>query len=457
MQGTLMTNADKRKVLVVGMGATGLSCVRYLHALGDEITVIDSRDIPPGLKVLQQEYPDVEIMTGTLECRLYESIDLLVVSPGVSIRTQVMADALDKCHEIAGDVELFSRAVKDNGAEVIAITGSNGKSTVTSLVGELCKAAGKSALVGGNIGKPVLELLNEPVPDVYVLELSSFQLETTCSLSTLSAVVLNISEDHMDRYNDIKDYASSKAVIYKKCKNPVVNRDDKVAASLARQGTNIISIGDNEPETEHDYGIDADGQYIVRGSNKLLALSDIKLLGKHNVSNVMAAMALVESMNISLDDIASVTRQFGGLPHRSQVIAEVAGVSWINDSKATNVGASTAALQGMGRPVVLIAGGEGKDADFAPLGKAIDKYVKYLILIGRDAKLIEAHVGNQVICTHAETMELAVIIARSIVEKGDVVLLSPACASFDMFRNFEHRGEVFIEAVNRHVIEGAGQ
>lgn len=452
-----MTNADKRKVLVIGMGATGLSCVRYLHALGDEITVIDSRDIPPGVKVLRQEYPDVQILTGTLEYEMYESIDLLVVSPGVNVRTPAMADALDKCHEIAGDVELFSRAVKENGAAVIAITGSNGKSTVTSLVGELCKAAGKSTLVGGNIGKPVLELLNEPVPDVYVLELSSFQLETTCSLSSLSAVVLNISEDHMDRYNDIKDYANSKAVIYKKCKHAVVNRDDKVAASLVRQSTNVISFGNNEPENKHDYGIDASGQFIVRGGDNLLALSDIKLLGKHNVSNVMAAMALVEPMKISIDNIASVTRQFGGLPHRSQVIAEVSGVSWINDSKATNVGASTAALQGMDRPVILIAGGEGKDADFSPLGQAINEYVKHLILIGRDAKLIEAHVGNHVACTHADTMEQAVTIASNIAEKGDVVLLSPACASFDMFSSFEHRGDVFIDAVNRNVIEGASQ
>lgn len=439
------------------MGATGLSCVRYLHALGDEITVIDSRDVPPGLKTMQDDYPDVNVLTGTLESPLYESTDLLVVSPGISIRTGAVAEAIDKGIEVVGDVELFARAVNESSASVVAITGSNGKSTVTCLVGELCKAAGKTTLVGGNIGKPVLELLNAPIPDVYVLELSSFQLETTRSLPALSAVVLNISEDHMDRYNDLKDYARSKAIIYRNCKHVVINRDDALAVSLVDSAVSVISFGKGEPPTEQDYGVDDSGQFIVRGRQQQLALSDIKLQGQHNVSNVMAAMALIAPMNISLDVIANVTRQFGGLPHRSQVVAEAAGVIWINDSKATNVGASSAALQGVGRPVILIAGGEGKDADFSPLGKTINKYVKHLILIGRDANLIEACVADQVARTHADTMEQAVTIASNIADKGDVVLLSPACASFDMFDNFEHRGDVFTEAVNKLVIEGASQ
>ncbi|MBE9515675.1 MAG: UDP-N-acetylmuramoyl-L-alanine--D-glutamate ligase [Proteobacteria bacterium] len=456
MQGKLMTSTDKRKVLVVGMGATGLSCVRYLHALGDEVTIIDSRDVPPGLKALREEYTDVEIITGTLESPLYESADLLVVSPGVSIRTPVIAKAIERGVEVAGDVELFARAINETGANVIAITGSNGKSTVTSLVGKICKAAGKNTLVGGNIGKPVLELLDEPVADVYVLELSSFQLETTQSLSTLSAVVLNISEDHMDRYSSLEDYAGSKATIYNNCKHTLINRDDDVASSLVSGGDNVVSFGMSVPKTDKEYGIDADGLFIVCGTEKLLALSDIRMLGQHNIGNVMAAMALVAPLTIPLDVISGVTKQFSGLAHRSQVVAEASGVSWVNDSKATNVGATIAALQGINRPVILIAGGEGKDADFDPLGKVITQYVKHLILIGRDAKLIEAS-AKGVECTHAASMEQAVAIASKAASSGDAVLLSPACASFDMYNSFEHRGNVFSEAVRNQVIEGAGQ
>lgn len=440
-----MTVTDKRKVLVVGMGATGLSCVHYLR--GDDITIIDSRDVPPGLKKLKQQYPEVNVITGTLDTNAYQSADLVVVSPGVSMRTPLILKAVDEGIDVAGDIELFARSIGD--AKVIGITGSNGKSTVTTLVGEFCNAAGLHSVVGGNIGRPVLELLSEPSADVYVLELSSFQLEATSSLKTVSAVILNISEDHMDRYDDLDDYAGAKAVIYRHCENIVVNRDDVLASSLAQEKS--VSFGLGEPVNKKDFGLDKDNAYIVCGDEKRLDISKIKLIGRHNIVNIMAAMALVEPLNISTDVIAGVVSKFPGLPHRSQVVAEADGITWVNDSKATNVGATMAALEGIDRPVLLIAGGEGKDADFSPLGEAISRYVKHLILIGRDAGLIEEHVDASVSRTHAASMEQAVEIARENATENDVVLLSPACASFDMFSNFEQRGEVFTRAVHEKV------
>lgn len=449
-----MTKTEKRKVLVVGMGATGLSCVRYLNEMGDDITVIDSRDVPPGLRQLKEEFPEVDVITGTLDSPVYRDMDMLVVSPGVSIRTPAILQAAEKGIEIVGDIELFSRCVNETGAKVIAVTGSNGKSTVTTLAENFCSAAGLDSRVGGNIGKPALELLQEPLADIYVLELSSFQLETTYSLATTSAVVLNISEDHMDRYHDIDDYARAKSVIYRNCEHIVVNREDVLASSLANRSENVVSFGYSNPENDQDYGISTDNKFIVRGSKKILALDSIRLIGKHNVVNTMAAMALVEPLGVSSDVVAKVMASFTGLPHRSQVVAEANNVTWVNDSKATNVGACIAALEGIGRPVILIAGGEGKDADFSPLAMAIGKYVKHLVLIGRDASLIEEHIGADISRTHASSMEQAVEIAMANADENDVVLLSPACASFDMFDNFEHRGDVFIKAVHKLVHGG---
>lgn len=448
-----MTDNNKRAV-VVGLGATGLSCVRYLRSRNYAISVVDSRELPPGLKQLQQEFADVEFHGGNFRAEWFEGVDMLVVSPGVSIRQPVIEQARAKGLDIVGDIELFAREAK---APVIAITGSNGKSTVTSLVGELCRGAGLNTQVGGNIGRPALELLDESSADVYVLELSSFQLETTRTLAAASAVVLNISEDHMDRYNDLDDYAASKAIIYRQCGHVVYNREDPIVASMAAEYADAQSFGLGWPQRPDDYGIDESAEWIVRGAEQLVRITDIGLVGNHNVTNVMAALALVEPFPVSVDVIRRVLKTFHGLRHRAELVAESAGVAWINDSKATNVGAAIAALQGLTRPVILIAGGEGKDADFRPFGDVMPGRVKLLVLIGRDAEIIRDAVPDSVVSVAADSMEQAIRIAGGKAESGDIVLLSPACASFDMFKNFENRGDVFCEQVRAYLGHGANE
>ncbi|MDH5631960.1 MAG: UDP-N-acetylmuramoyl-L-alanine--D-glutamate ligase [Gammaproteobacteria bacterium] len=443
---------NNRNAVVVGLGATGLSCVRYLHARGYSVSVVDSRELPPALARLKQEYADVEFRGGEFRTEWFDAADMLVVSPGVSIRQPVIEQARARGADIVGDIELFAREVK---APVIAITGSNGKSTVTSLVGELCRGAGMNAPVGGNIGRPVLEMLDEPEADVYVLELSSFQLETTASLAAASAVVLNISEDHMDRYNDLDDYADSKAIIYRQCGHVVYNREDSVVAAMAVGYAGARSFGFDRPRRAEDYGIDESSEWIVRGNEQVARIADIGLVGNHNMTNVMAALSLVEPFAIPVDVVRTVLKSFTGLRHRSELVAESGGVKWINDSKATNVGAAIAALQGLSGPVILIAGGEGKDADFRPFGVAMPGRVKLLVLIGRDAQIIRDAVPGSVASVTADSMEQAVQIAGDNAEAGDYVLLSPACASFDMFRNFEHRGDVFGECVRAYLGQGA--
>lgn len=444
-----MTNLSHKRVLVVGLGKTGLSCVRYLYEHGIEVAVTDSRENPPALDELQSKYPDVAVFVGGFSPEAFKRATCLVVSPGVSLREPLISEARVRGAEIVGDIELFARNVN---APVIAITGSNGKSTVTTLLGEMAKKAAMDVRIGGNIGVPALELLYEPCPDLYVLELSSFQLETTDSLDATAAVILNISEDHMDRYSDINDYTAAKAKVYHGSGSLIVNLDDDVVmstAKLIRQGRKLIGFTSNKPR-QGQFGIcnDSGQDYLCMGDEKLLAVSDLKIQGTHNVVNSLAALALGTEVNISMQSMISVLKEFPGLTHRSQWVAENNGVSWYNDSKATNVGATVAAINGIkAESIILIAGGQGKGQDFSPLKEAVNNKVKKIILLGEDAEKIKQSLEGYAEIINVNSLKEAVTQANGIAVTGDVVLLSPACASFDMFDNYMHRGDVFKDAV----------
>ena len=437
---------EQRYTLIVGLGVTGLSVVRHLKEQGQEVVVIDSRTQPPGLDELREKYPEISVYTGNFDEALFMGADKIIVSPGVSLSEPVIQHVIQQGVETIGDVELFAREVK---APVIAITGSNGKSTVTMLVGEMAKHAGLNVAVGGNIGVPVLDLLRQQA-DLYVLELSSFQLETLHSLKPVAATVLNISADHMDRYDGVDSDAHVKQEIYKQCKVSVINKDDEKVKAMS-MGQNFISgFTLNEPAAG-DFGLrEFNGEtYLCKGGQKLIAENEVKLSGRHNIANALAAIALCEAANISMDDMLAALREFGGLPHRTQWLANKQGVDWYNDSKGTNVGATLAAIDGLvvKNKIILIAGGIAKDADFAPLKIAVKEKVRLVVLMGRDAPQIEQALDGVVPVLFARDMDDAVHIAADLAHLGDSVLLSPACASFDMFRGFEHRGEVFAEAV----------
>ncbi|MFC1589079.1 UDP-N-acetylmuramoyl-L-alanine--D-glutamate ligase [Pseudomonadota bacterium] len=434
--------------LVVGLGVTGLSVVRYLRALGERVVVVDSRDLPPGMKILKESFPDVELHTGKFKTELFTSARRIVVSPGVPLSETALQKAKEQDVEITGDIDLFAHEVT---APVVGITGSNGKSTVTTLLAEMAKCAGIDAAVGGNIGTPVLDLVQDEY-ELYVLELSSFQLETLQSLPMEVAVVLNISPDHMDRYDSLNSYVMSKHEIYRNSKVCVVNRDDALASGQSFTCARTIGFTMQQPSND-DFGLcEHDGtSWLCRGDERLLMTGEIKIKGSHNVANVLAALAMGSALNIPQRFMIEAIKNFAGLDHRVQWLAEKDGVNWYNDSKATNVGACIAAIEGLPGMHVLIAGGEGKDADFTPLAEVASQHLRAAVLIGRDADVIESVLGGIVPVIRAADMYEAVIEASGLAQVGDNVLLSPACASFDMYRNFEHRGQVFIEAVREHV------
>jgi len=438
--------SHKARALVVGLGVSGLASARWLSARGYTVSVTDSRAQPPGLAALRAELPDVAVHIGGFDPSEFQDPGLMVVSPGVSLREPLIAAAIDRGIQPIGDVELFAQNAH---APVVAITGSNGKSTVTSLVGEMCREAGLDAAVGGNIGVPVLDLLREPEPDVYVLELSSFQLETTRSLNARAATVLNVTPDHMDRYANNDEYAQAKARIFNGDGVMVLNVDDPIVTKMARSGRSTVRFGFDPPGSDIDYGLVTHQSelWLARGARQLVPAASVPLPGRHNLVNVLAAMALADAMHIPLDAMKRAVARFRGLPHRTELVAEHDGVRWINDSKGTNVGATVAALSGMDAPVVLIAGGDGKGADFSELRESVARRARAVILIGRDAPLIEKAIQGTVPVYRAPDMRSAVQQSARIAQTGDVVLLSPACASLDMFRNYEHRGQVFADAV----------
>lgn len=443
----MATLEQPHRVLVVGLGATGLSCARFLAAHGVEIAVTDTRAHPPGLEALREALPDVAVFVGGLDEQALHSADEIVLSPGVPLRTPQIAAALARGTPVVGDVEVFARYAR---APVAAITGSNGKSTVTTLLGEMARAAGREVRVGGNLGTPVLDLLEDGEPDLYVLELSSFQLECTRSLAPEVAVVLNLSADHMDRYRDFSEYAAAKARILRHARTQVVNADDAAVAAMADPARGVLRFTLAAPRAgEFGVATRAGAEWLVHGDESLVRADALRLAGRHNRANALAALAAGTALGLPVPAMGEALRRFTGLAHRTEPVGERHGVVWYNDSKGTNVGATTAALEGFDAPVVLIAGGDGKGADFAPLRGPVAAHARAVVLFGRDAPLIERALAGVAPLHVAGDLDEAVRIAGTLAQPGDVVLFSPACASFDMFRNYEERGARYTEAVRR--------
>jgi UDP-N-acetylmuramoylalanine--D-glutamate ligase len=443
-----------RKTLVLGLGDTGLSCAKWLAARGALVSVADSREQPPHMQALVDAVPSAKLHCGPFQDEVLQAADMLVVSPGVPLAEPAVARAVQKGIETVGDVELFARALKafNKDCRVIAITGSNGKSTVTAMCGAMSESAGKLTCVAGNIGLPVLDALLDietgrlSEPQVWALELSSFQLETTASLNADAATVLNVSEDHLDRYAGMDAYAAAKARIFLGDGVQVLNRDDARVMAMAIPGRRQTTFGLQSAASSSDFGLCNGG--LCRGAERLMNAADLPVAGLHNAANALAALALTTSIGLPEQTLLHGLAQFKGLPHRVEFVDEIDSVRFYDDSKGTNVGATEAALHGMDRKVVVILGGDGKGQDFSPLKKAVSANARAVVLIGRDAPVIEkAIAGTGVPVEKASTLQAAVELAFELAWEGDAVLLSPACASFDMFRNYVHRAEVFVQAV----------
>ncbi len=443
---------DAPGTLVVGLGKTGLSCVRHLRRLGRRVTAVDSRPSPPALSAVCEEFPEVRVTLGGFPRQAFQGVDDIVVSPGVSLAEPALEQAVAAHIPVCGDIELFARAV--GATPVIAITGSNGKSTVTTMVADMLRMDGRCVGVGGNLGMPALSLLDGERPEVYVLELSSFQLETTDSLEPRVAALLNVSADHMDRYADVDQYARTKARIFTGRGAMVLNRDDARVAAMARDDREVIFYTLGVPRAG-EFGLrqGRHGDTLSFGETPILAADKLTVAGLHNVANGLAAMAVASVLGVRHETMARALQDFRGLPHRCQLVAEAGGVRWFDDSKATNVGATVAAIVGLvgdlGGRLILIAGGDAKDADFSALAEPLARHVHLALLIGRDAGRIAAVAEGAVEIVHAEGMADAVDIAHARAQSGDGVLLSPACASFDMYTSYEERGDAFAAEVRR--------
>jgi UDP-N-acetylmuramoylalanine--D-glutamate ligase len=485
-------------VLVLGLGETGLSMLRYLSAQGARLRAADSRSAPAGMSEAAKYVRPQQLFCGPFSDTLFDGIDLIAISPGVPLADPVVARAVARGIPVVGDIELFALHLRNSGcrmqdadahkvrsaeshpvsrilnpvAKVVAITGSNGKTTVTAMVTHLCKCAGKDAVAAGNISPAVLDVLmqrGDGQPDIWVLELSSFQLETTSTLHADAATVLNVTEDHLDRYDGMDEYAAAKARVLIGCDVQVLNRDDGRSMCMARADMPIITFGLNPPQSSplrqaqdrlvregethaalEDFGVEREGDdlWLMQGAQRLMRAGELQVSGLHNVANALAALALCRAIGLEMNALLAGLRSFKGLPHRVEKVAVIADITYYDDSKGTNVGATVAALAGLGKPAVVILGGEGKGQDFSPLNAAVKQHARAAVLIGRDAELIASALrGCEVSIVRAADMADAVRQAAALAQPHDAVLLSPACASFDMFRNYEHRAEVFIAAV----------
>jgi UDP-N-acetylmuramoylalanine--D-glutamate ligase len=434
--------------VVVGLGKTGASCLRYLAKRGDRVSVTDSRSAPPGLDELGELADDVQLRLGGFDLSLLEGANQVLLSPGVSLNEPIAAQARARGIDVLGDVELFARAVR---APVIGITGTNGKSTVTTLVARMAAAAGRRVLAGGNLGEPALDLLEQPTPDLYVLELSSFQLETTSSLALKAAAVLNVSADHLDRYGSVSEYALAKERILARADTVVLNADDqRVAGMGARYRTKARIVYFSITRDDTDYSLSQDGarSFLTRRGERVLDTARMKITGLHNAANALAALALGDAVGLPTPAMLMALESFPGLSHRSAWVGDIDGVRYVDDSKGTNVGATLAAVAGLPGPLVIIAGGDGKGQDFTPLILAFRGKVRHVVLIGKDAPALAAALKDTCSTETVGSMDEAVDAARAAARSGDTVLLSPACASLDMFRDYGHRGDVFAAAVN---------
>ena len=447
--------AERFDTLVLGLGKTGLSCVSYLAGSGETLGVADSSQAPPGLEKLKERYPLVPFFPGEFQSGLLCRARRLIISPGIAPSHPAIRAACRAGVEIMGDVEIFCR---DINAPLIAVTGSNGKSTVVSLLAMMLERAGLRVGLGGNIGTPALDLLSLPVPDYYLVELSSFQLETLRSHRPVAAAVLNVSADHLDRYENIRDYARAKENIYGGGGIMVINRDDEVVLGMLRPERSVISYSLTQADADFSVSQHNGETWLMHKDSALMRQSELNLHGRHNLANVLACLALGRALNLPMPAMLEALRDFTGLPHRCEWVAEFNGINWFNDSKGTNVGATLAALYGLSnnsKNILLIAGGDGKGANFSPLKGALEKHVKSTILIGKSAKEIAAIVPDRESVFYATSMAAAVSTAFRLALPGDTVLLSPACASLDMFRNFADRGDAFKRCV-AEVAAGAG-
>ncbi len=431
------------KDLVVGLGTTGLSIARYLKRNDGNAMFFDSREEPPGLDKLEEVWPGAEVLLG--DVALPKGVERIVASPGIPDSHPLLESARKKGLEIVSDIELFAR---DAEKPFIAVTGSNGKSTVTTLLYHMCRADGRNVLAGGNLGEPALDLLDEEAPEIYVLELSSFQLQRTATLPAEVAVLLNISPDHLDWHADENEYRETKYRIFADVDAAVINRADEEATRRVSHCGRVISFGLDAPEEGH-YGIreDEGERYLACGDVLLLAVRDLALFGVHNQLNALAALAVGDLAGLNKGAMLQVLVEFPGLPHRMQFVARVGAVNYINDSKATNVGAAVASINSVDSMLVLIAGGDGKGGDFSELAQAIEGKLRGAVLIGKDAEKIARALDTVMPVHFAENMESAVHMAASCAESEDTVLLAPACASLDQYDNYMARGDAFIEAV----------
>jgi len=438
--------ATSKVKAVIGTGITGLSVARFLVRQQQAFVLLDTRAVPPNIEAVQAEFPHVRVECGELNADTLLACDEIIVSPGVAIATPAIAQAQAAGIPVVGDIELFARFAK---APIVAITGSNAKSTVTTLVGEMAAAAGIKVAVGGNLGTPALDLLDDAV-ELYVMELSSFQLETVTKLNAKVATILNISADHLDRYADMRAYILAKLRVYFGAEHIVVNRNDVLTHPPLAAGVKPVYFGGKA-----DFGsfglIDDDGSiYLAKNLTRLMPASELQIRGKHNVDNALAALALGDAAGIPMDAMIATLKTFRGLRHRCEFVAQKNGVEFYNDSKGTNIGATLAAIQGLARSpaqLIVIAGGEGKGQDFTELKPVLAKNTCQLVLIGRDAPVIATAVGDVAPVSFASSLKDAIAKAYALANSGDAVLLSPACASFDMFKNYEDRGEKFCMAV----------
>ena len=431
--------------LVLGLGKTGLACARYLHARGHHVTVSDSRSEPPCAEQLASEVPGVQAHVGGFLTALLDDTDRLIVSPGIVMYEPIIVEARHRGIPILSDIDLF---LAECQAPVIGITGSNGKSTVTAWLGEVLRGAGKRVGVGGNLGTPALELLDEDAPEVYVLELSSFQLERSGNLGLTAAAYLNFSIDHLDHHRSVEEYAQAKTRIYAGARAGVFNRNDDATAIPESLGIAQISFGDDEPEDGH-YGLRRDDgrEFLARGEEILIAADELHLIARHDHVNALAVLALAEMLGVDWPSARDGLVRFAGLPHRSEKVGERDGVVWVNDSKGTNVGATVAALRSIAPPIVLIAGGDAKGANLMPLAAACKGRARAAIVLGKDAQQLDEVLSRVCAVHHVPDIAAAVRTAAALARPGDTVLLSPACASFDMFRNYEERGAAFVAAM----------
>ena len=439
--------AQRFDTLVLGLGKTGISCVRYLAGTGENLGVADSRQAPPELENLQQHYPLVPFFPGDFEPGLLCRARRLIISPGIAPAHPAISAARRAGVEIMGDVEIFCRNIN---APLIAVTGSNGKSTAVSLLANMLRRSGLRVGLGGNIGTPALDLLSLPAPDYYILELSSFQLEALHSHRPVAAAVLNVSADHLDRYEDLRDYARIKENIYTGDGAMVINLDDERVLGMLRPERKVITYSLTQADADFNISNRNGENWLMNKQAALMKQSELKVHGRHNLANILACLALARALDLPMSALLEAALDFTGLPHRCEWVAEFNGVNWFNDSKGTNVGATLAALHGLSdnrKNILLIAGGDGKGANFSPLGNAIEKHVKVTILIGKSANEIAGNVPDKKSVYYATSLEAAVSMAFRLAQPGDTVLLSPACASFDMFEDFADRGDVFKRCV----------